>query len=548
MIQCRADMILKGATFFYGRKDAGYRVKDIDFIAIKGKRIIGIGKKGEDEAFTGPDTKVYEFTKQQLIMPGIHDNHVHLLQAGMLSKYADLYSARTEAEAVAAAKAYADANPDDKWIIGIGWSKYAFKGLPSKSSIDASISDRPVMLLDDELHSAWVNTAALNAAGITDETPDPAYGEIQRDAAGKATGYLYETALSIAARVAFDFTDEQVEELADIYMDKALAYGITSITDMTPYLGIDLSYISAYLKMAREGKLKIRINAALDLFADINDITAKRAEAEKEGRGFYRIPFLKQFVDGVPGNHTAMMLDDYSDRPGEKGGALLDLDKLNDAIETAHLQGMSVRLHACGDAAVRAALDGYENAIIKHGRGACRHQVEHIETINPADIERFAKAGIMASVQPEHVVSGMPSFSDNNYPDILGPERTKYTWVFRQLLDTGAVLAGGSDCPVVEGSPFVGIYSGLERLHDDGTPEGGWNPQEKLTIEELLEIYTYGAAYGEGLEDQLGTLGEGMLADIAVLDRNLLDIPSGQIKDTKVLMTIVNGDIKYSCI
>ncbi len=330
-------------------------------------------------------------------------------------------------------------------------------------------------------------------------------------------------------------------------MEKALRYGITSITDMTPYLGIDLSYMSAYLKMAKENKLKIRINAALDLFSDIKDVTAKRAKAEAEGKGFYRIPFLKQFVDGVPGNHTAMMLEDYSDRPGEKGGALLDLDKLNDAIEAAHLHGMSVRLHACGDAAVRAALDGYENAIIRHGRGTSRHQVEHIEVIDPADIERFAKAGIMASVQPEHVVSGMPSFSDNNYPDILGPERTKYTWVFRQLLDSGAVLAGGSDCPVVEGSPFAGIYSGLERLHDDGTPEGGWNPQEKLTIEELLEIYTYGAAYGEGLENQLGTLGEGMLADIIVLDRNLLDVPSDQIKDTKVLMTIVNGDVKYSC-
>ena len=547
MIQCKADMILKGATFFYGRKDAGYRVKDINFVAVKDGRIVGIGKEGEAADFTGPDTKLYEFTKDRLSMPGIHDNQEHLLQAGMLSKYADLYSARTEEEAVAMAKENADAHPDDKWIIGIGWSKYAFKGLPNKKSIDAVISDRPVMLMDDELHSAWVNTAALEIARITNETPDPDYGEIQRDENGEATGFLYETALSIAARIAFDFTDEQVEELVSTYMEKELRYGITSITDMTPYLGIDLSYMNAYLKMAKEDKLKIRINAALDLFADIKDVTAKRAKAEAEGNGFYRIPFLKQFVDGVPGNHTAMMLDDYSDRPGEKGGALLDLDRLNDAIEAAHLQGMSVRLHACGDAAVRAALDGYENAIIRHGRGTSRHQVEHIEVIDPADIERFAKAGIMASVQPEHVVSGMPSFADNNYPEILGPERTKYTWVFRQLLDTGAVLAGGSDCPVVEGSPFAGIYSGLESLHDDGTPEGGWNPQEKLTIEELLEIYTYGAAYGEGLENQLGTLGEGMIADIVVLDRNLLDVPSDQIKDTKVLMTIVNGDVKYSC-
>ena len=179
MIQCKADMVLKGAAFFYGRKDAGYRVKDINFVAVKDGRIVGIGKEGEDADFTGPDTKVYEFTKDRLIMPGIHDNHVHLLQAGMLSKYADLYSARTEEEAVAMAKEYADAHPDDKWIIGIGWSKYAFKGLPNKKSIDAVISDRPVMLMDDELHSAWVNTAALEIAGITNETPDPDYGEIQ---------------------------------------------------------------------------------------------------------------------------------------------------------------------------------------------------------------------------------------------------------------------------------------------------------------------------------------------------------------------------------
>ncbi len=547
MIQCKADMILKGATFFYGKKDAGCMAKDINFVAIKDGRIAGLGKEGEETPFIGPDTKVYEFTKDRLVMPGIHDNHVHLIQAGLLSKYADLSGAGSEEAAVALAKEYADANPDDKWIIGIGWSKFAFKGLPSKKSIDAVISDRPVMLMDDELHSAWVNSAALEVAGITDKTPDPDYGEIQRDEKGEATGFLYETALSIAARVAFEFTDEQVEELAGLYIDKALRYGITSITDMTPYLGIDLSYIGAYLKMAKEDKLKIRVNAALDLFENIETVTAQRAKAEKEGKGFYRIPFLKQFVDGVPGNHTALMLDDYSDRPGEKGGALLDLDKLNDAIEAAHMNGMSVRLHACGDAAVRAALDGYENAIIKYGRGTSRHQVEHIELIDPADIERFAKTGIMASVQPEHIVSGMPSFSDNNYPEILGAERTKNTWVFRQLVDTGAVLAGGSDCPVVEGSPFAGIFSGLERLHDDNTPDGGWNPQEKLEMEELLEMYTYGAAYGEGLENQLGTLGVGMLADIVVLDRNLLDIPSEQIKDTKALMTIVNGDIKYSC-
>lgn len=541
MQERKADIILKGGTFFSGKQ----RVDHWDFIAVRGNQISAAGAVDEMEPYVGSDTKIYEFQKDQLIMPGIHDNHIHLIQAGLLDKYADLFISRSEAEAVEITKAFAETIPEEKWIIGFGWSKFAFGTLPSKDSIDAVISDRPVLLMDDELHSAWVNSAALKEAGITNDTPDPPFGEIQRDADGEATGFLYEHALTLVAKLAFDFEIDAVKDLVNRYSERALSYGITSVSDMAPYLGINLAYEDAYFDMAEKDELLIRVNTARDLFEDIDHIIELKKKAEKTGKGMYRIPYLKQFIDGIIGSYTACLLEDYSDKPGEKGGLLLDADKMKAAIKEAHEKGISVRLHACGDAAVKLALDGYEEAIDQMGQGTCRHQIEHIEVIQPKDIGRFARLKVIASVQPEHIVSGMASYSENNYPELLGQKRTRRTWMFRSLLDSGALLAGGSDCPVVKGNPFVGMYTGLERLHDDGTPKGGWNPAEKVKIEELLEMYTYGAAYAEGREHELGTLDPGKLADITVVDRNLLTETSERIRDAEVLLTMVNGTVRY---
>lgn len=536
-----ADIILRGGAFF-----TGTGTDTIDFIAVKGNRITGMGRKEEEGQFCGEDTQVLEYGRETLIVPGLHDHHIHLMPAGMLAKYLNIFNIPSEEEAVKAVAAYAAENPDDPWIIGFGWCRFSWPDhqFPTKESLDRSIGDRPVLLLDSELHGAWVNSAALKAAGITRATPDPPYGKIEKDEKGEPTGYLYETALSLAAKYAFDFEEKEVEDLINIYTDYALAQGITSISDMTPYLGIDLSFESVYMKMERENRLRIRVNAARDLFEGPEKTLALRRQEAKEA-GMYRIPYFKQFVDGVIANNTALLLDDYLDVPGFKGSAMLDPKALEAAVEKAHNAGISVRLHACGDGAVQVALDAYENAIRKNPGVKCRHQIEHIEVIDPQDIERMGKLGIIGSVQPEHIVSGIPSFADNTYPAQLGEERCRYTWPFRSLMEAGVVLAGGSDAPVVEGNPFVGIRAGIERRHSDGTPENGWTPEEKLTAEELLGLYTRGAAFAEGREHELGTLEVGKLADITVLDRNILRIPSQQIDETKVMLTMVDGKVMY---
>lgn len=536
-----ADILLRGGSFWSDGMDAS----GLDFVAIRGNRILAAGPAAEADGYIGAQTKVYDYTKEQLILPGLHDSHIHLIQAGLLEKYADLFGAADEAEAVRIVADFAETIPDETWVMGFGWSKYTFPQLPTAASLDAVLPDRPVLLMDDELHAAWANSKAMELAGIDADTPDIPYGEIGRDADGRPNGYFNEHAMCAIAGVAWDFDADQVAQLVDLYAQKALSLGITSVTDMTPYLLLDLSFPEAYFTLAAQDRLKIRINAARNLFEDTADTLRIKARADAEGEGMYRVPYLKQFVDGVPGNYTGYLLADYSDKPGERGTTLLEIPKMAAAVKEAHDAGLSVRLHACGDAAVRAALDAYDAAIAANPDSPARHAVEHIEVIDPADIPRFGKLGVIASVQPEHIVSGMPSFSDNNYPELLGPEREKYTWVFRSLWETGATLIGGSDCPVVKGNPFVGIYSGIERVHDDGTPAGGWVPEQKLALQELLQMYTSKAAFAEGREAELGTLQPGMLADITVLDRNLLAIDTAEIPEAKAVLTVVDGIVRY---
>lgn len=543
-INGKADILIEGGKIFCGKG----LPEDKEFIAVADGKIVAVGK-GQDEAarFKGPETKVIALGENELVIPGLHDNHIHLMQAGMLDKYADLFHAMSREEVAQIVSDFASTIPQEKWVIGFGWCRLSWEDTshPTKETLDRVLPDRPVFLLDYELHGAWVNSKALELCGIDADTPDPPFGEIARDEKGQSTGYLYETALCLVGEYAFDFSDEMVEDLITRYMDNAVRKGITSVSDMTPYLGLNLAYENTYYRMDREGGLKIRVNAARNLFEDIDKVLEVKAKAESSGTGMYRVPYVKQFIDGVIANHTALLAEPYNDMPDSRGGSLLDLDQLNAAVEIAHENDISVRLHACGDGAVHAALDAYENAMKKYGKTKARHQIEHIEVILPEDIGRFGQLGVIASVQPEHIISVLPSFADNCYPQLLGPERDKYTWAFRSLLDAGAVLAAGSDAPVVEGDPFFGMYCGLTRIYPDGTPEGGWNPQEIIDIRELIHAYTWGAAYAERREDELGTLEEGKLADITVVDRDLLTSSPEQVKEAQVLYTIVNGKVVY---
>jgi predicted amidohydrolase YtcJ len=486
-------------------------------------------------------------------MPGIHDHHVHLVLAGMLEKYVNLFGATSADECAREARKGADELAGEEWVIGFGFSRLSWEdtGPPHRSQLDAYVKDKPVLLLDNELHAAWVNTKALDVAGISRDTPNPPFGEIVKDADGEPTGYLTELALSIVARIAFDFSEEIAGDLISRYARTANRFGVTSVSDMTPYLGIDLSFHDSYMSLARSGGLSVRVNSALDLFSDPVTLKRKATEAADVPGGMYGVRYMKQFVDGILANYTAMMIAEYSTDHGGKGGSLLPLDKLGDAVKLANECGIPVRLHACGDGAVRTALDAYEAARNApaggsgYGCGYPMNQIEHIEVIAPEDVPRFSELGVIASVQPEHIISGITSHSENCYPEYLGAERERYTWPFRSLLDAGAILAMGSDMPVVEGSPFEGMYVGLTRIFDDGTPVGGWIPEEKLSIEELLEGYTYGAAFAEGREAELGTIEPGKLADVTVVDRDLLSATPEEVRKAKALMTVVGGRVVY---
>ena len=540
--QNKADIILEGASFYCGKS----LDNDVDFVAVKDNKIIATGQKDNMDQYIGHKTIIKNYTKNNLIMPGLHDNHIHLVIAGMLDKYVSLDGCKSQRDVALKTVEFAQTIPDEKWVIGFGFSRLEWEdsSLPLKSTLDELIPHRPVLLMDNELHSAWANSKAFEIAGINKDTPDPEFGEIDRLPDGEPKGFLYETALTLVAKYAFDMEEAVVIDLIKRYMKVANSYGITSASDMTPYLGIDLSYFPVFKKLAVDGELTMRINAARDLFEDSAILPEMKREIQDLQTDMYKVLYYKQFVDGVPGNYTALMIDDYSDKPGEKGGSLLPLDKLNAAVKSANENNIPVRLHACGDGAVRLALHAFEKAASSTAT-PIRNQIEHIEVTTKEDIPRFGQLGVIASIQPEHIVSGIDSHNDNCYPEILGPEREKYTWPFKSILDSGGILACGSDMPVVPGIPFEGLYVGLTRLHNDGTPEGGWNPHEKLSIYELLDGYTSGASYAEGKEDILGTLEEGKLADISVFDTNFLEADPEDIRAAGALLTMVDGKIVY---
>ena len=513
------------------------------FIAIKENKIVGVGNRKNAESFVGTKTRVYDY-KDKLVMTGFHDSHTHLLMAGMFKTYVNLVDARSEEEAVLMVKKDADKKADkDGWIVGFSWYHVFWdnRTLPTKESLDKYFPDRPVFLVNAEAHGAWVNSKALEISGITKDTPNPFGGEILRDDNGEATGFLYESALGLVGKYALVFTTEQEKDLINAYMKAAAEYGITSVNDVQPYFHGNMGNLDVYSDMDKNNQLTVRIHAAPDLLGDLDEAEICR---EKYGSEKLRVELLKQFLDGVSTTHTALVLEEYTDDPGSFGISLNDTEAIKNAIPEAHRRGFSVKLHTCGDKSARMGLDYFENAIKKYGKNQCRHTLEHIEMIKEEDIPRFGELGIVPSVQPEHIALTQ-IFAENPYPITLGKERADKTWPLKSLYDSAGVLAIGSDCPVVDNNPFLEIYRAVTRLHNDGKPEGGWNPTQKLSLYEVLRSYTYGSAYGVNRENEFGSLEVCKFADIVVIDRNLFKVDPSEIMESKVIMTIMDGKVVF---
>ena len=534
-----ADMIIKGNAIFDSVSDKPFA----GFVAVKGNRIAAVGKEMDSiSQYAGDDTKIID-AGDRLVMPGFHDSHTHLILAGMYKTYPNLGSARSEEEAAVMLKEYYDSQPGDGWVYGFNWYHVFWdkKELPRKETLDRYFPDRPVFLINAEAHGAWVNSLALEIAGVTADTPDPFGGEIARDENGEPTGFLYESAIEYVAAHALIFTEEQEKTFLRKYMADAAELGITGVVDVQPYFGKDLGSLDVYTGMESDGELTVRITAAANLLGDLDEAleNSKKYCTEK-----VRAHMLKQFVDGVITTHTALLLEDYTDAPGNRGTQLSELEKIDAAVQEGHKRGLWIKIHAIGDRAIRFTIDSYEKAIKTYGANGCRHAIEHVEMVTDSDIERFGQLGLIPSVQPEHI-GLMPTWEGEEYRVNIGEERAGRTWPFRSLLESAGVLAIGSDCPVVDNNPFYAIHRGVTRLHDDGLPEGGWNPTQKLTVADILRGYTLGSAYGIGREDELGTLEEGKFADIAVIDRNLFETDPKDIRGAHVDMTIMDGKVIF---
>ncbi|MFM1652883.1 amidohydrolase [Brevibacillus sp. B_LB10_24] len=532
-----ADFCLMSNTVFTGVEDR----PRAGGVAVKGNRIFAVGSLQEIEPLVGPDTKVFRYG-DQLIMAGFHDFHIHLLLGSLQQQCVHLWKAKSAEEAAQMVKEYADEHLDDPWIIGFSWYHLYWedKQLPHRSTLDKYVPDRPVFLLNAECHGAWLNSKAMELAGITRDTPDPPYGEIARDKSGEPTGFLYESAMALAKQ-AFQFPRERRISLLKGFLRHAASLGVTSVADMFPLVTMELGDLDMYREFDETDQLTARIHFLVECNGDLERPRRLREEYKS---GKLQFSGLKNFLDGVPATYTAFLLEPYSDNAVTRGSTLVPQELIEDWTIKADREGFRIRYHACGDAAIRLGLDCFEAARRQNGIRDSRHTIEHIEVIDPGDISRFGELGVIASMQPEHIASA-ERFADNAYVSRLGPERIPYTWPIHSLMRAGAKLAFGSDFPVVPLDPMLEIYRAVTRLHNDGHPAGGWNPDERISLAEALRAYTLGSAYGNFREHELGTLEAGKLADLIVLDRNLFTVDAEDIRQTKVCLTMMDGRIVH---
>jgi predicted amidohydrolase YtcJ len=504
-------------------------------LAVSGDRIVAVGTDEEVRRFAGPATAIVDL-HGRFVAPGFNDAHLHFLVVDTV----DLTGAASVEDVQGRVRTYATAHTERPWVNGRGWVYGAFPGgLPDRRQLDAVVADRPAFMTSYDGHSAWANSRALQMAGITRDTPDPDHGVIVRDLNGEPTGALKESASRLVARLVPPPTDEERYAALKRRLDEAVSYGLTSAQNAT----IPAADLPAYERVAAEGGLKVRFYFALPM---VKDIAADELARYKALRAKYPGPLMKfgavkGFVDGVVESKTAAVLEPY---PGGGTGELnwtpADLDR---TVALYDREGFQIFLHAIGDRAIRISLDAYERAARTNGTSGRRHRVEHIEAPTRADIARFKPLGVIASTQALFANPDQNTYEV--YAPTLGPDRASRAMAFRSLDEAGAVQAFGSDSPVFSMEVLRGIYCAATRMTPEGTPAGGWQPQERISAEAALRHFTRDAAYASFEEQRKGTLAPGMLADLVVLSDDIVTAEPAQILKTRVLLTVLGGRDTY---
>jgi predicted amidohydrolase YtcJ len=516
-------------------------------VAVEGGRIAYVGDDATARReHVGPGTRILD-ARGGLVSAGLEDAHLHLLSGARSLDRVDLFGAETLDEIGARISAWADARPDAPWVVGRGWFYAPFPGgLPAAAQLDALVPDRPAYLRCYDGHSGWANSRALAIAGVDATTPDPPNGRIVRDpATGRPTGAVLESAQELLERVLPSPTaDEDAASLARAFAAFA-ATGITAVQDAW----VEAADVALFRRLRDAGSIPLRVRLGMGMPSGIEPgpwhgllDRYETLVGDLAADPWLTSGILKGFADGVIESRTAALLAPYegSDSAGEPEWTP---DALAAAVEAASRRGWQVEIHAIGDAGVRMALDAYERAGAAGAGdpGARRHRVEHVETIDPADIPRFGALGVVASMQPFHA-DPAPS-QIGVWAANVGPARASRGWAWRSILDHGGRLAFGSDWPVVPFDPFIALHGAVTRRTPAGEPPGGWLPSERLTVGEALAAYTSGSAFAAHAETRRGMIVVGHDADLVVLDRDLLAEDPAAIVGTRVVATVIGGRI-----
>ena len=536
-----ADILIINARSFSADRPGQFA----EALAIRGNRILAVGTAEEIAPLRGQGTQVID-AHGATVMPGFNDAHVHFLSGSLGLGWVQLLDAETQQQVQDKIRNFAAAHPEQPWVLGRGWLYGAFPGgLPTRQQLDALIPDRPAVMECYDGHTKWLNTRALAAAGITAATPDPVGGQIVRDpATGEPTGVLKESAQSLIDRVVPQPSRE--EKLAALRLGVALAHrlGVTAVQEA----GADAEELELFDVLRRAGELQIRLYLALSAgpgFSEADEQGLEALRRQYPDSDTLRLGAVKMYADGVVESHTAALLAPYANRE-TRGNPEFTAVEMNRIVTLLDARGWQVWIHAIGDGAIRMALDAFEAAQKTNpppSRGR-RHRIEHIEVISAEDIPRFARLGVIASMQPFH------ASPNQNILEVwavnLGPERAARAWSWKNIRDAGGRLAFGTDWPVVELDPRPGIHTALTRKTAAGLPEGGFVPSQRLLLNEVLEAFTSGAAYAAFDEGRMGTLGKGQLADIVIWSADLFALPMDQVKDARVRMTLFDGRVVYS--
>jgi hypothetical protein len=538
----RADLVLVGGAVVTMERSASHPANGATAIAIKDGKIARVGSDGEIERWIGPDTKVIGLAGR-VAVPGLVDSHMHLEGLGMRRFGVDLVGTASIEEIRAKLRKAIAAAKEGEWIQGRGWDQndwesFKKKGLkfPTAKDLDDISPKNPVVLTRIDGHAIWVNSKAMEAADVTAKTKTKDGGEIIK-IKGKPSGIFIDNAIALISEKMPAPTKEQLRAALLLGQKECLSAGLTQVHNM----GVGPLELEVLKELDERGELKLRVYGMLDgTIEDLGGLMGGGPLIPSDAGRRLTVRGVKFFIDGALGSRGALLLEPYSDDKKNSGVSVMQPEVLEARVRSAHALGYQVTTHAIGDRGNRVVLDIYQR-VFGGDAARARPRIEHAQVIALEDIPRFGKHSVIASMQPTHATSDMPWAEKR-----VGKERIAGAYAWRSLMTSGATIAAGSDAPVEDISPVLGLYAAMTRMDEFGSPAGGWRPEERMTPEEALASFTRGGAFASFRENEAGVIREGFAADITVLDRDPLQVTPEELNSVQAVLTIIGGSIEYA--